>query len=423
MPRLGSLLQARMSRPHRVPAPLSRPRVQELHDAQTDAGKLGSAAGTGAAVGRGCVFMARTENHRRSQAPLFERFGPVSRPAAVEVSPRGVRERARRAIALADELLDCARRRGLALPVDPAAVYTRLLRNARLLGYWEHLLAQERPEVVVTSVATAPSARAMLLAARAAGIPSVFISHTAVVSVDLLNTLPVDRAGLRGVEEVRHLGALGADPDRLDVVGNPTISPQPVPRIDPRARPVFAAGLEDESRLGPLVDVIHRALGERVAVGRHPSAGQTQPGEFPGGWSVASGRTYDLLAAGPPALVQHSSGVALEALHLGIPVVELRYPGKASLYPFLRAPYVRFATDSRELACAIQAAGEDAANAERRQEWIAWARGWSWPTGREAEERVVALVEQAMAEGPRGAIWEPWATPAGTPSRPPAAAG
>jgi hypothetical protein len=152
--------------------------------------------------------------------------------------------------------------------------------------------------------------------------------------------------------------------------------------------------------------VIREALGTEVTVGRHPKADpEVVRDAFPGEWRIFEGRTYDLLRAGPPVVVQHSSGVALEALHLGIPVIELSYPGKPTLYPFARQPHVRFASTSGELASAAAAAAADAADPARRQALIAWAHKWSYPSGAQAAERMVALVERAAADGPPGAIW------------------
>jgi hypothetical protein len=69
---------------------------------------------------------------------------------------------------------------------------------------------------------------------------------------------------------------------------------------------------------------------------------------------------------------------------------------------------VRSASTSAELRAAAAAAAADARDAGRRQALIDWARGWASPTGAEAGERTVALVEKAVAEGPRGRIWDPW---------------
>jgi hypothetical protein len=243
-------------------------------------------------------------------------------------------------------------------------------------------------------------------------VPTVYVPPTAQTAPNArIIGLPVDYAGLRGEEEAGYLAGLGVDRGRLDVVGNPTVAEEAAPRIDPGLPAVFAPGLEDEARLGPLVGVVREGLGDRVVVGRHPSAGvEVEGGAFPPGWRIFEGRTYELLRAGPAVVVQHSSGVALEALHLGIPVVELSYPGKAALYPLIREPYVRFASTGQQLREAVAAASGDAGDPGRRRELIEWARGWSWPNGAEAGQRAVALVETALARGPRGPIWEPWQT-------------
>ena len=345
-----------------------------------------------------------------AQAALHERFGPVGRPdAGVGASYRHARGLARQAVSLARELIDCARGHQLELPVDSEAICTRLLRTARLVGYWEALLASEAPRVAVVGSLTAPRARALILAAERMAIPTVYIPHTAQVSQNVaLSAMPVDYAGLRGAQEVAYLRGQGVDAGRLDVVGNPTIAPQAPPDIDPARAPVFAAGLDDPSRLGPLVEVIEAALGDRVTVGRHPAVDpEAMRRAVPSAWTLFDGRTYDLLRSGPPVVLQHSSGVALEALHLGIPVIELCYPGQAGLYPLIARPHVRFASDSRELAAAAAAARADAREPASRDALIDWARSWASPPGAQAGERAVALVERALAEGPRGRIWDP----------------
>jgi hypothetical protein len=287
------------------------------------------------------------------------------------------------------------------------------LRTFRLIGYWEQLLARELPAVVVVGSITAPRARTLIYAARRAGIPAVYVPHSPQSTVNVpLAALPVDYAALRGEGEAAYLAKHGARRDRLDVVGNPTIVPEPAPEIDRRMAPAFAAGLEEPFRLGPLVRVIREALGKDVTVGRHPKADpEAVRHAFPAEWQIFEGRTYDLLRAGPPVVVQHSSGVALEALHLGIPVIELSYPGKPTLYPFAREPHVRFASTSGQLAGAAAAASADAAESARRESLIDWAHRWSSPNGDEAGERAIALVERAAAEGPQGAIWDPGLSP------------
>ena len=70
-------------------------------------------------------------------------------------------------------------------------------------------------------------------------------------------------------------------------------------------------------------------------------------------------------------------------------------------YPLIREPYVRFASTSEELRAAVADATLDAQDDDCREELAGWARQWASPTGKEAGERVVALVDQAIAAGPR----------------------
>lgn len=410
-PRLGSMVYARMAQPHRVPSELARTEVKRMRDNQTARRQRLAPGVTGGLVGDGCVFMASNTNMRRAQAPLYERFGPVRRVSRqTGASYWHARRLLRRAVAGARELIDHLRRGEVEFPIDSAAICLRFMRTARLIGYWEDLLASESPKVAVVGSVTAPRGRALVHAAERAAVPTVYIPHSPQSTVNVeLAAMPMDYAGLRGTEETAYLADQGVDRDRLDVVGDPTISPQAPPEIDAGLGPAFAAGLEDMARLSPLVGTIHEALGHRVTVGRHPA---TDPAvardSFPAEWRIFDGRTYDLLTSGPPMVVQHSSGVALEALHLGIPVIELQYPGRPALYPFTREPYVRFASTSEELSAAAAAASADAVDADRRAALVGWARSWSSPTGAEAGERAVAVVERAAAQGPRGRIWDPW---------------
>jgi hypothetical protein len=408
MPRLGSLAYFHMASPHQVPSALSRSDLRLVAERRWPMRGRRSPRKPGVLCGQGTLFMATDANMCRSQSALHERFGPVRPPAPeVRASYRRTRKLVRGATAVAGELVACARREQLELPVDSRAIGTRLVRAAGLIAYAEALLERERPRVVVTGSILSPRGRALVHAARRAGVPSVYIPHTAQSSVDVrLIALPVDYAGLRGSEEVRYLVDHGVQRERLDVVGNPTIAPGPAPAIDPRLGPVFATGLED-FRLEPLLAVVRQALPAEVTVARHPSE-RSQPADpFAAPWRIFPGRTYDLLASGPPVVVQHSSGVALEALHLGIPVVELRYPGKSPLYPLIREPYVRFASSASELQASVAQARADAADQHLRRELIAWAQAWSGPNGREAGERAVALVERARVEGQRRPIWNP----------------
>jgi len=127
---------------------------------------------------------------------------------------------------------------------------------------------------------------------------------------------------------------------------------------------------------------------------------------MPATWSVWEGRTLELLRRGPAAVVQRSSGVALEALQLGVPVVELSFPGDTPVYPFIREPFVHVAADAERLRERLRACRDT--DPSRRSELVEWARHWVAAAGPDAVSRATAVVERAKGRGPLGPIWDTW---------------
>ena len=163
--------------------------------------------------------------------------------------------------------------------------------------------------------------------------------------------LPVDYAGLRGPAEVDHYETLGAPGERLAVVGNAALGERDPELTKQRLRePVLATGADDPEALRATIELAHSVLGERCVLSPHPRTDHDSLRELmPDGWRLWDGRTFDLLQRDPPALIQSSSGVALEGLKLGIPTIELSFPKAEPNYPFLRDPPVLFASNTEQL--------------------------------------------------------------------------
>jgi hypothetical protein len=128
---------------------------------------------------------------------------------------------------------------------------------------------------------------------------------------------------------------------------------------------------------------------------------------LPKGWGLWDGRTFELLRRGPPALVQASSGVGLEGLQLGIPTIELAFPGEEPNYPYLRDRKVQTVSTADDLRDAVEAA--DRAGASERDEIRERARAWVCAAGDHAAEAGAQLVRRAAAEGVGAKpIWDAW---------------
>jgi hypothetical protein len=356
----------------------------------------------------GHLFLGSTENQRLAQGPIARLLGEAQpRPAPVAVPEARADELGRRAIALGDELMHVA----LEESVEPPRrrVYLQLARAAANLGRFEAVLEAAAPRAVVIGSTHSISARALVLAARRAGIPSVYVPHAPVTVDARLVDLPVDFAAVRGPREVAHYARFGARRRGMTAIGDPAFEGTgAMPELRRDAPPVFAPHAFDERTLGQLIDLIAEGLRGPVTVSPHPRADRDAvKGLLPPGWDLWDGRTLDLLHVGPRAVLAMSSGVALEAMQLGLPTIELAFPGEEPNYPFVRHPEVRSASTAEELRRAVAAAS--GVTAERRASLRAWAQGWVCAHGDEAAEAGAALIRRAVERGPRRApVWDAW---------------
>lgn len=362
-------------------------------------------------LSNGVIFQADGTNHLRSAEPIMRELGSPDRPPATIRAPRRrIRAATRRARRAANRLLGLARRRGIPVPREFMSVPMMLIIAAQLAEHAKALVAALSPRSVVVFATPNIGPRALVQAASLEGVPSVYIPHTSVLTDLVLNDLPTDYAGLRGPREVkRYTDAIGSS-ERIAVVGNPSIDADRMPDRDP-ATPLLLAPpfLEDHAR--DVIETVRRAVAEPVLVTPHPRADR----EFlqsliPAGWSIWDRKTYEALRRGPPAIIQASSGVSLEALVLGIPTIELRLPPDRLIsYSVIREPYVRIVSSAEELRAAVQECRADVDSPEARRELRDWAFEWSSPTGEEAARRGAELIQRAGAAPAPGAIWSAWA--------------
>ncbi len=301
-------------------------------------------------------------------------------------------------------------------PLAPKRLYRQLFSCAHALAHFEAALRAVAPRVAVVATTHSAHARALVLAAREAGIATVYIPHAPVISDARLVDLPVDYAALRGPAEVDHYESFGAPGKRLTVVGNPAMGDKgPEPNGSRLREPVLATGADDPEALRATIELAHSALGNRCVLSPHPRSDQDALRELtPDGWRLWTGRTFDLLQQGPPALVQSSSGVALEGLKLGIPTIELAFPKVQPNYPFLRDPPVLFASDTRQLRAALRRARGLRRWPWRRKRLVEWSEKWVSDTGETATRAAADLLEQAANTGPHpdGPIWDAWSSSA-----------
>ena len=394
--------------PHRVP-PQQIPELREPRHGQ---------ASPSWSIHGDCLFLASTVNQCRALEPVWGHFGSERTRDSVRIEPDAGRadELAAGAEELAERFIVAAKGEHFRLPLAPKRLYRQLFSCAHAFAHFEAALGAVAPSAAVVATTHSAHARALVLAAREAGIATVYIPHAPVISDARLVDLPVDYAGLRGPAEVDYYETLGAPRRRLAVAGNPAMGDKDPKRTKPRVRePVLATGTDDPEALRATIELAHSVLGKRCVLSPHPRTDHDELRELmPDGWRLWEGRTFDLLQQDPPALVQSSSGVALEGLKLGIPTIELAFPKVEPNYPFLRDPPVLFASDTQQLHAALRRARRLRRWPRRRKRLVKWSEKWVSATGEEAARAAADLLERAARTGPHpdGPIWDAWSSSA-----------
>ncbi len=362
------------------------------------------------------LLAVESENQRRVLDPVARELAGGMQPVRTTVRWREQRRLSGHALRLARELEAAISGAGAGLPLDTRLWFAYLRDAAHALGYARSLLRSGDFAVAVIASTHGPVPRALAAAAREQSIPSVYIPHAPVLTDAAIVDLPVDFAALRGPAEVEHYASFGVDPSRLTVVGDPSIARglRPV-ETDPALPPVFAPSPDPPDQLRKLVALIAEATSGPVTISPHPRSDRSLLRAIsPEGWELWDRRTLDLLEQGPRLLIQHSSGVALEALQLGIAVVDLALDERDPVYPFIRAPYATRASTAEELRTALEGRG-----GLDRDELVAWARRWVALTGAEAAAQAATTIERAAQTGSCTApIWDAWSALSPAAARP-----
>lgn len=360
------------------------------------------------------VFLIGGENERRSMEPILAYGGRIlgEQPKQVRLRSGSARpeELTGRSLGIAASFVSHAEAAGVGLPCSPRRLLREFIGTARHMSYTKALVDQREAQAVVVGTNHSKHGRALLGAARRTGVPSVYVPHAPMLADQRFRDLPFDFAGLRGSAEVQWYRDQQLPNTRLTVVGDPGLPEVRVVPIPPHAPIVFAVAPYEHAVLRRLVSVIAASTPESVVVAPYPG----QDLRFlraicPPAWQIWPNRTYDLLRQGASAVVQHSSGVALEALLLGLPTIELSFDREAAGYPVIVPEYVYFAQTGEDLQKAFAAARADGRDERRRRRLHTWARTWCGQWGEDAAASGWSLVQRAVnTRRPPGPIWDAW---------------
>ena len=345
------------------------------------------------------MFVGATRNQALALAPIVRsmsesdhlRHSPTrARPSYSEFLQR-LPEVRRLVAAVADEA-------ALADALAPQEVWRHGVLAASDLAAYSRLVDAVSPRTVVVANQHFRPNRALLRVARNRGVRTIYIPHAPVAANAAYFDLPVDLALLRGPLELCHYRENGIRSLRARSVGTPSLPDELAP-TEPSARrgtchpPVFAPSPLPEGALRELLDLVTSSTDDFI-VSLHPAMGRSAEALFKqrGCHVYRKGTTVDLLREGTPVLLQSSSGVGLEALATGTPVVDLAFPGSAPNYPYIRAPYVTQVTDTQTLRRELERAVETSTQTRHRTDLVSWAERWTGPHGDEATQTAVEAI-------------------------------
>ena len=348
------------------------------------------------------LFAAETLNQKRNLLPLTGEAPDSVRRERIGRIRAGVRSawRAER------DVLRLARAEPALSEAQLGRIHHLLMEADVLLAIMRHLLRQTNPRLVAIASQNQPSLRALISAASERRIPTMYVPHAPVADDPIYADLPCDLAVLRGEGEIEWYRRKGADPDRLTVGGNPSLSlPDDVGSEE--HPPILAISPWYDVELADVIARVTEATSEEVCVAPHPLSDVPEVQRLiPAHWSIyRGGRTFDLLTRVDAPIMQVSSGLGLEALLIGRKVIQLDFTGAPRLYPYICEPYVRCVADAGELAAAL---AEDPSQSRRERQQ--WASRWSSPTGSAAVEACRRSLEYAQHLTPTGFALDGWAT-------------
>jgi len=361
----------------------------------------------------GALFVHATENQRRALEPIATEAGAAGgevlsfdrRPDRV-----GLRRRIYAAGRMADALIDRLRKEHVPF-LDEALTRRRFLIGAKSIVHARAAIDRSEPTVVVGASNHGTDARALSRVAGQAGLPSVYVPHAPLLARERLRDVPFDYAAMRGSMETDWYTARGASLDRIETVGNPGIDAvSERVRPDPANPVVLALSPDGDEMIRAIVSAVGSMHGVPIIVAPHPRQDMERLRQVMNpAWTVWAGRTYDLLRTGPSAVVQHSSGVALEAMQLGIPCVELSLFDRPSCYPFMETDLVLHVTAPEFLPSALEHARQLAGEHHHRRALERWASSWCVDWGTSAAAAAWRFVRRAADRGVANEpIWDAW---------------
>lgn len=283
----------------------------------------------------------------------------------------------------------------------PPEFVARCIRRATQdIATVSYVFSMHRSRRVVLSTQQSIHARAASIVAQNLDLPTVYIPHAPAADNVYYRDIPFNYAALHGNREKQFYEDIGSDTARISVIGSlrelPHVPKQP-DREAARETVVVAPSPWDEPVVRAFFDLVVPGLRRPFVVCPHPRSDVALIRSLvpPGTQIIVDRETSDVLAERGLAVVQHSSGVALEAMYLGVPVIDMRLTNLDPPYLFMRTRHVHSVTSSAELMRSLDSIASS--HSERSAiELHAYAREWLEPLPPESRRRLDLLLAQEL---------------------------
>lgn len=265
---------------------------------------------------------------------------------------------------------------------------------------------------IAVSSGHAPYARAFIWEAAKAGVPTLYVPHAPVGANAQYMDLPTSAVGLRGEgERELYSRVLGIKLERMAVVGNPAsdVLEEQIPKIDINKNGILALSPQPIEVLERIIGAVERSGLTELSVAPHPRSDVARLKKMvPLSWTIEEGRrTLDLLRDGPPFLLQHSSGVAWEAIALGIPTMQISLDAASPNYYFLRDESVFPSADVSDPAAIAHFVKTLDHSEFHRKELRDYAFWWCGCDGAQSREKLINLLSTA-GQWPSSMVFDGW---------------
>lgn len=247
-----------------------------------------------------------------------------------------------------------------------------LILSKALLASTHALIDRFQPRSLMLASQHNLAGRALLWSSQRSGVPTIYIPHAPTALNASYRDLPFSCALLRGEADREFYEAIGADSKRLFVIGDPSLEDPVESRPHNGGTPTIIVAPSNWAltQVEWFMKGVQQATGT-ILVTPHPGSDLDDLRSVlsPTAELLVGVRSIDVIGQAPCVVIQCRSGVGLEALSLGVPVIEFRQADQGPLYLYSETELIPVASNSEELQLALAQCINDLDNDRPRREY------------------------------------------------------